>query len=187
MRTRNLEARSGESLLIQANTESGDGRKLANGELVQVAKVQKRGAIELTDGRTIPANFRQFTYGYAVTSHASQGLTVDHVLLALDSQSGPAVNAKQFYVSTSRGREGLRIYTDDVEALREQITRSGHRPLALEVVEAARRLRMRPEIAAQILGKVTSVTDAFIRLTAWRAHCAEQMGPRNSNHVDLWQ
>jgi hypothetical protein len=187
MRTRNLEVRCGESLLIQANTESGDGRKLANGELVQVAHVRKCGAIELTDGRTIPANFRQFTYGYAVTSHASQGLTVDHVLLAMDSQSGPAVNAKQFYVSTSRGREGLRIYTDNIEALREQIARSGHRPLAVEVVEAARRLRMRPEIAAQILGKVTSVTDALIRLTAWRARCAEQMGPRKSVQVDLWR
>jgi ATP-dependent exoDNAse (exonuclease V) alpha subunit len=165
--------------------------RLATGSVVIVDEAGLLGVRDMREimllVRTIPATFRQFTYGYAVTSHASQGLTVDHVLLALDSQSGPAVNAKQFYVSTSRGREGLRIYTDDVEALREQIARSGHRPLALKVVEAARRLRIRPEVAAQIVGKVSTVVDALCRLNAWRAQCAAQMGPRNSNHVDLWQ
>src|SRR5207302_6681477 len=99
---------------------------------------------------------RPVTYGYAVTSQASQGLTVDHVLLAIDSQSGPAVNAKQFYVSSSRGREGLRIYTDDAEALEHQITRSGHRPLALEIIEASRRLRMRPELVARLVRRPMS-------------------------------
>jgi hypothetical protein len=118
MRIRSLEIRTGESPLIQANTKSMDGRKLANGELVRVAKIRKRGAIEITDGRIIPPDFRRITHGYAVTSHASQGLTADHVLLAIDSESGPVVNRKQFYVSSSRGREGLRIYTDDAEALR---------------------------------------------------------------------
>ncbi len=187
MRIRSLEIRTGESLLIQANTESTDGRKLANGELVRVAGMQKRGAIKLTDGRTIPADFRRFTHGYAVTSHAPRGLTADHVLLAIDSISGPAVNQKQFYVSSSRGREGLRIYTDDAEALQDQISRSGHRPLALEAIRAAHNLGVQPSIAAKVIGKVKSAIEALSRLTTWRAQCAVQMAPRRSIHINLWQ
>lgn len=187
MRKRRLEVRVGESLLIQANSDSADGRKLANGELVQVRRLRKKGGIELEDGRIIPPAFRQFAYGYAVTSHAAQGLTVDHVLLAMDSKSGPAVNRKQFYVSSSRGREGLRIYTDDAETLAKQIERSGQRPLALEVAEAAGALRVRPSIAARLIRRPISKLRALARLVAWRAGVARQAAESRSIKVDLWQ
>jgi len=187
MRKRKLEIRGGESLLIQANSESADGRKLANGELVQVRRLRKKGGIELSDGRIIPAAFRQFAYGYAVTSHAAQGLTVDHVLLAMDSKSGPAVNRKQFYVSSSRGREGLRIYTDDAETLARQIERSGQRPLAMEVAEAARELQIRPSIAARLIRRPISKVRALARLVAWRAGVARRAAESRSIKVDLWQ
>jgi hypothetical protein len=35
-------------------------------------------------------------------------------------------------VTISRGRRGIRIFTSDKQQLRENITRSGHRPLAME-------------------------------------------------------
>ena len=38
-------------------------------------------------------------------------------------------------MSVSRGREGVRIYTDDKEALRGQILRSGQRGSATELLE----------------------------------------------------
>jgi hypothetical protein len=36
-------------------------------------------------------------------------------------------------VTISRGRRGIRIFTPDKVQLRENVTRSGHRPLALEL------------------------------------------------------
>jgi len=36
-------------------------------------------------------------------------------------------------VTISRGRRGIRIFTPDKEQLRENVSRSGHRPLALEL------------------------------------------------------
>ena len=105
----------------------------------------------------------------------------------MDSESAPAVNRKQFYVSSSRGREGLRIYTDDAEALQEQINHSGHRPLAMEVVQAARRLGVQPSIAAKVVGKVKSTMDALSRLTTWRSQCAAKVAPRRSIQINLWQ
>lgn len=53
---------------------------MANGEIVTVKNIRASGEIELADGRTLPASYRQFVRGYAVTSDGSQGKTVDHVL-----------------------------------------------------------------------------------------------------------
>ena len=46
------------------------------------------------------------------TSHSAQGATVDRVIVNIDSQLSPElVNRKQLYVSISRARNSLAIYT----------------------------------------------------------------------------
>jgi hypothetical protein len=40
-------------------------------------------------------------------------------------------------VTISRGRRGIRIFTPDKQQLRENVTRSGHRPLAMELAGAS--------------------------------------------------
>jgi hypothetical protein len=90
--------------------------------------------VVLADGRVIPAAYRTFTHGYAVTSHAAQGKTVDEVLVVASSRSLPAINQQQFYVSISRGRDACRVFTDDAEMLRSHVTRSSARLAAVEVV-----------------------------------------------------
>jgi hypothetical protein len=92
------------------------------------------GRISLLDGRTLPASYREFVRGYAVTSYGSQGKTVDHVLLA-DSAVKAATNNQQWLVSISRGRRGVKIFTQDKEQLRENICRSGNRELAIEMAK----------------------------------------------------
>jgi hypothetical protein len=70
----------GDRLLIRANVKPAD---LRNGDMVEVAAISQDGDIALKDGRVIPAWFRGFTYGYATTSHASQGKTVDRGILLM--------------------------------------------------------------------------------------------------------
>jgi hypothetical protein len=82
----------------------------------------------------IPAEYRTFTHGYAVTSHAAQGKTVDEVLLVASSRSLPAINREQFYVSISRGRERCQVFTDDAEMLRSHVTHSSARLAAVEAM-----------------------------------------------------
>lgn len=125
----------GERLLIQGNRKSAG---LINGQAVTVKSVGADGSLALTDGRKIAADFRAFTHGYCVTSHAAQGRTVDHVYVAVDSGSWRATHRNQFYVSASRGRERVRVYTDDVQFLREAVTRSGARLTASELLESKR-------------------------------------------------
>src|SRR5208282_6804077 len=86
------------------------------------------------DGRSLPAGFNAFTHGYAVTSHFSQGKTVDEVLLVASSRSFGAVNREQFYVSISRGRERVHVFTDDADLLARRVTDSHERQAAVELV-----------------------------------------------------
>jgi conjugative relaxase-like TrwC/TraI family protein len=126
-------------LQLKANSKATRGELLANGEVVTIANIRASGEIDLTDGRTLPASYRQFVRGYAVTSYGSQGKTVDHVLLG-DAAVRGATNAQQWYVTISRGRKGVHIFTPDKTALRSHIARSGDRDLALDL-EAAKRER----------------------------------------------
>ena len=128
---RELSVADGDRLHLKANRKLASGRRVTNGELVTVKSVRADGGLELTDGRVLDKSFREFLPGYAVTSYGSQGKTVDYVLFS-DSTVKPATNAQQWYVTISRGRRGIRIFTPDKQQLRENVTRSGHRPLAME-------------------------------------------------------
>jgi hypothetical protein len=125
---RELKVAAGDWLLLQAN----HGKDFINGERVKVKAVQD-GQISLADGRVLPANYNTFTHGYAVTSHSSQGKTVDEVLLVASSKSFAAVNREQFYVSISRGREHVQVFTDDSELLAQRVTDSHERKAAIEL------------------------------------------------------
>ncbi len=127
---RKLKIAAGDKLLLQANTV---GKRFINGELVEVRAIQG-DSIVLADGRVIPQNYRTFTHGYAVTSHAAQGKTVDEVLVVASSRSLAAVHQQQFYVSISRGRERCQIFTDDTERLRSHVTHSSERLAAVEAM-----------------------------------------------------
>jgi conjugative relaxase-like TrwC/TraI family protein len=142
-RATELAISAGDKLQLKANSTTADGRKLANGEIVSVAAIRSDGAIRVADGRVLPPDYRQFARGYAVTSYGSQGKTVDHVLFA-DSAVRAASNAQQWYVTISRGRKSIRIFTPDKAGLQQAITRSGDRELALDLAAArARTTRVR--------------------------------------------
>jgi conjugative relaxase-like TrwC/TraI family protein len=129
---RDLYLASGDRLQLKANAKTKDGKQIANGEIVAVKSVEADGRIQLTDGRALPSDYRQFVRGYAVTSYAAQGKTADVVIFS-DSAIKAATNQKQWYVTISRGRKQVEIFTTDKHELRENVIRSGNRELALEL------------------------------------------------------
>ena len=143
-----------------------------SGELVTVKSVGADGGVELTDGRVLDSSFREFLHGYAVTSYGSQGKTVDYVLFS-DSTVKAATNAQQWYVTISRGRRGIRIFTPDKIQLRENVTRSGHRPLAMELASdlvSRRGLRLWDRLHGYMLRFGRRAADSFCRLKLSRRH-----------------
>ncbi|OAM87136.1 conjugal transfer protein [Termitidicoccus mucosus] len=127
---REIEVAAGDRLLIRANQKTA---RLRNGDLVEVAGFAPDGSITLRDGRSIPSLFREFSHGYATTSHAAQGKTVDHGILLLGRAGILAADLKQAYVSNSRFRESQEIYVADQRAAREAMMESGDRKLVLEM------------------------------------------------------
>ncbi len=121
-----MEVSAGDRLLLQANWREKDF-KATNGELVTVAAVDQ-GRIKLEDGRELPAGYRQFTSGYAVTAHVSQGKTTDWVVSAPDGMKKDLA-----YVAWTRGKEGLTIITSDKTTLEQSIGMSGDRQSAMEL------------------------------------------------------
>ena len=154
--SKTLNVAPGDKLLLQANRS----RQFTNGELVDVKSVQA-GSIALTDGRVIPSDCNTFTHGYAVTSHAAQGKTVDAVFVVASARSLPAVHREQFYVSISRGRDECHVFTDDKDLLRAHVTDSSARLAAIEAVTKAPK-RSLLDLARQIAHRVA--------LTARRLH-----------------
>lgn len=149
----------GDVLRITRNGTTADGRhRLNNGALYAVRGFDAGGNIVLTNGWTVSKDYGHLAHGYVVTSHASQGKTVDRVFIGQSSDSLPASSREQFYVSVSRGREQATIYTDDKEALLEAVSRSDDRLTATEFV-AGRDLRERAT-TLQRLERLAAMHDA---------------------------
>jgi ATP-dependent exoDNAse (exonuclease V) alpha subunit len=128
---RELAVASGDWLLLQANTKAG-AQTFTNGERVQVKEVGREG-IALKDGRTLPHSYLTFNYGYAVTSHAAQGKTVDVGLFVASSRSFAAVSRESFYVGISRAKEKVTVFTDDAATLSRRVQDAHTRKAALEL------------------------------------------------------
>jgi conjugative relaxase-like TrwC/TraI family protein len=169
---REIPVAHGDKLHLKANRKLASGARVTNGELVAVKSVQANGKIELTDGRVLDKSFREFLPGYAVTSYGSQGKTVDYVLFS-DSTVKAATNAQQWYVTISRGRRGVRIFTPDKIQLRENLVRSGHRPLALEFAGGLRPRNgnlLWSRLHGHLLRFGQRAADTFFRLKQFRRH-----------------
>jgi len=125
---------------------------VVNGDFATVVTIDDRqAALRMDDAREINAavrRLRHIDYGYASTSHSSQGATVDRVIVNIDTaRSVELVNRKQFYVSISRARHGVTVYTDDSSALRHAVDRTREKSVALERINLnlARDLKMVPD------------------------------------------
>ena len=141
-----LELSPGDRIQLKFNGRSVEGSRLNNGELVTVVRIEPDARLVVEDDKggrkTLSPEQRLFTRGYAVTSYASQGKTVDTVLLA-DAANRAATNQKQWYVSISRGRRRALIFTPDRAGLRANLHNPGDRDLAmsLKLSDAAKRQR----------------------------------------------
>ncbi len=125
---------TGDKVRFSLGGKATDGkRRISNGRLDEIKSFDRQGNLRLQSGMTVSRNYGHLDRGYVVTSHASQGKDRDLAIAAIGSQSLPAVNAKQFYVTASRGRD-VAIYVDDKAAVRRAIQNAGEQLSATELV-----------------------------------------------------
>jgi conjugative relaxase-like TrwC/TraI family protein len=118
-------------------------RHLANRELGTIESMPAKGdlRLRLDSGRTVALNLREHShldYGYAVTSHSSQGQTADRVLVHIDMERAgeQVVNRRLAYVAISRGRSDAQIYTNDKAQLAAALDRDVSHRAAIEPTRA---------------------------------------------------
>jgi len=132
----------GDKVQITRNGFDEGEKRLNNGQVLEVASINQNGKIVLKNSQgksryILDRDFGHLSHAYCITSHASQGKTVDEVFISQPAATFPATDAKQFYVSVSRGREAVTIYTDDKEVLLEHAAELGERQSALELMQPA--------------------------------------------------
>jgi ATP-dependent exoDNAse (exonuclease V) alpha subunit len=90
--------------------------------------------LKMDDGRSVqldPNRQLHLDYGYAVTSHSSQGQTAERVLIHVDTELGAKdlLNSRMAYVAVSRGAYDAQIFTNNVGRLGHALSRDvSHAP-----------------------------------------------------------
>ena len=118
--------------------------KVANRHLGKIESIGNDGRLRLKmdGGRSVELDPRQhphLDHGYAMTSHSSQGQTADRVLIHVDSELGAKdlLNSRMAYVSVSRGSYDAQIYTNNAQAIGQELRRDvSHSPAIQQESEA---------------------------------------------------
>jgi ATP-dependent exoDNAse (exonuclease V) alpha subunit len=112
---------------------------VANRDLAIIQAIHSDGRLSarLDNNRQIEFNAREhrhFDHGYAVTSHSSQGLTAERVLVHADTQVHPdLLNSRFGYVAISRASHEATLFTDDKAKLARQLGVDVSKTSALEI------------------------------------------------------
>ena len=124
----------GDTLRFTATVKTMDGKHLLrNGASRTLVEITPGGNLRLDNGWLVAGTAGHFRHGVVETSFGAQGRTVDRAILAMSSASLPATNQEQAYVSASRARERMMLYTDDVAAVRQAVQRSSRKLAALDL------------------------------------------------------
>ena len=118
--------------------------QVANRDLGTIQQIDENRKISIRmDGdkdRTVTFDaeeMRHFDHGYAVTSHSSQGLTAERVLVNMDTNVHPElINSRFAYVSVSRASHDAQIYTNDAASLAESLSRDVSKASAIDFGKA---------------------------------------------------
>ena len=126
----------GDVIRFTGTVTTHDGEhKLRNGDVHTIAGFTPGGNIRLENGWVVGKDAGHFRPGFVETSMGSQGRTVQRVILGMSAASLPAINLEQMYVSASRAREQLRLYTDEADSVRDAIRHSSAKKAALDLVQ----------------------------------------------------
>lgn len=143
----------GERLLFRQNDKALGVR---NGDLGSVQAIKKNEfQIKLDSGEllTIPSTYNKMDYGYALTVHKSQGMTVKHSKVLIDSKYW---DRHLSFVAMTRHKDSLKIYTDSInhptiKELKQTLSRSNTRDNVIDwPLDFATRAGFNPD---QLIGR----------------------------------
>jgi hypothetical protein len=139
----------GDTVRITKNFRAG-GTRFRNNELHTVTAVEA-GKLTLDSGDLGSRGALHLDQGIVVTSHASQGKTVAQVIVSVPVESFSQANEAQFYVSMSRARKAMHLFTDSKVALREAVTRKSARLSPWELIAGGNGHHVQKKLIANLV------------------------------------
>jgi conjugative relaxase-like TrwC/TraI family protein len=124
-----MEVSVGDQIRVTAGFREGNN-VFKNNDVAQVREVTDTELV-LHDGRRMRRDGARIDQGVCIISHASQCRTV--VVLP------DGADAKAWYVSLSRARDAMHVYTRDKAELRQSVMQPGERKSVWEFIQALRR------------------------------------------------
>ena len=109
-----------------------------NNDIAELREITDTELI-LHDGRRMRRDGARIDQGVCITSYASQCRTVDQVVLLPDG-----ADAKGWYVSLSRAREAMHVYTRNKLELSQSVMQPGERKSVWELLQALQRSKAQP-------------------------------------------
>jgi len=132
-------------------TAPANDLKVANRELGTVETIGGDGRLHMRmdGGRAVeldPNSHVHLDYGYAVTSHSSQGQTADRVLIHVDTDLGAKdlLNSRMAYVAVSRGAHDAQIFTSNASALGHELSRDVSHAPAIQQAPLSQAIEQQP-------------------------------------------
>jgi conjugative relaxase-like TrwC/TraI family protein len=161
-----IELAAGDRILCTRNDRHLAIANGNRGTITAIDRAQRTAEVELDDHRllTLPARYLDaghVAYGYALTGHKTQGLTLEHAFVLADDRRALR---EWGYVALSRAREQTRVYTtaneiepdapphrpepaDPLDRLAEALTCPAAQTLALDTATARLNSPSRDELA----------------------------------------
>jgi hypothetical protein len=138
---------TGDRIRITKSFQS-NGKKFRNNELYTVTGIGEGIIVE--NGEITTRGALHIDQGFVVTSHAAQGKTVDQAIVSVPVKSFSQANEAQFYVSMSRARSAMHLFTDSKVALREAVTKPSSRLSPWELITESIEQQKTKDLLAQI-------------------------------------
>jgi hypothetical protein len=130
-----MEVSVGDRIRVTAGFREGK-HVFKNNDIADVREVTDTELV-VHDGRRMRRDGARIDQGVCITSHASQCRTVDQAVVLPDG-----ADAKGWYVSLSRARDAMHVYTRDKAELRRSVMNPGERKSVWEFIQALRKSKL---------------------------------------------
>jgi ATP-dependent exoDNAse (exonuclease V) alpha subunit len=116
-----------------ANRDLGTIQHIGDDRKISVRMDGPKDRLVKFDATEMP----HFDHGYVVTSHSSQGLTSERVIVNMDTEVHPELlNPRFAYVSVSRASHDAQIYTNDAASLTGKLSQDVSKSAAISFSKA---------------------------------------------------
>lgn len=122
----------GDSVMLRMG-QNQKGNELSNGQIVKITGWNKNNRPLTEEGKELSCSC--LSYGYASTSHKSQGATKQVVIIGLDRHSVNIADMKTAYVAATRGSEEIKVFVENKASLERISGKTGERTGVKEYAE----------------------------------------------------